>query len=107
MNKRDAWIIWTVYFDSTKSKRLGRKVSRSISVKSPTFEELRKAVERLGLEYEAYPDKRHPASWFEGPHGYVIIKVREGLKKNALLKAIAREIVKNRQEQSSLNKGKA
>lgn len=101
------WVIWTVYFDSTKSRRFGRKIPKSIAIKSPTFEELVRAVERLGFEYEAHPEKRHPASWFEGPQGYVAIKVREGLKKSTVLKAIAKEIIKMRQEQAALKDNRA
>ncbi|WP_069807190.1 signal recognition particle subunit SRP19/SEC65 family protein [Vulcanisaeta thermophila] len=106
MDRRGEWIIWTVYFDSTKSRRLGRKVPRGISVKSPSFDELVKAVERLGLKYEAYPDKKHPASWFEGPPGYVAVKIPEGKKKSVILKEIAKEIIRLRQEQQARGGGK-
>ncbi|WP_243678724.1 signal recognition particle subunit SRP19/SEC65 family protein [Vulcanisaeta distributa] len=34
MDKRDYWIIWTVYFDSSKSRGFGRKVPNSVAVKS-------------------------------------------------------------------------
>jgi signal recognition particle subunit SRP19 len=104
MDKEDYWIIWTVYFDLNKSRRDGRKVPRSIAIKSPTIDELVKAASNLGLEFEVYGDKRHPANWFDGPHGYIAIKKREGLRKRGLVKAIAKELVRIRQQASkSLN----
>lgn len=97
MDKEGYWIVWTVYFDSTKSRGSGRKVPRNLAIKSPTIEELAKAVANLGLEFEVYGDKKHPANWFEGPHGYVAIRKREGLRRRELIKAIARELVRIRQ----------
>ncbi|MCG2863739.1 MAG: signal recognition particle subunit SRP19/SEC65 family protein [Vulcanisaeta sp.] len=100
MDKEGYWIVWTVYFDSTKSRKNGRKVPRSIAVKAPTIDELVKAATNLGLEFEVYNDKKHPASWFEGPYGYIAVKKREGLRKRELIKAIARELVRIRQQAS-------
>lgn len=104
MDKRDYWIIWTVYFDSSKSRGgFGRKVPNSVAVKSPTIDELVKAVSNLGLEFEVYSDKKHPGNWFEGPYGYVAVRKESAIRrfnsinKRRLLMLIARELVKIRQ----------
>ncbi len=97
MDKRDYWIIWAVYFDSSKSRSFGRRVPSSMAVKSPTIEELVKAVSNLGLEFEVYADKKHPSNWFEGPHGYVAVKKRDGINKRRLVLKIAKELIRIRQ----------
>ena len=98
MDKQDYWILWTVYFDANKSRGNGRKVPKSMAVKSPTIDELVKAVSNLGLEFEAYADKKHPSNWFDGPHGYVAVRKRGGLKKRELIKALAKELIRIRQQ---------
>jgi signal recognition particle subunit SRP19 len=97
VDKEGYWIIWAVYFDSSKSRGYGRKVPRSFAVKSPTIDELVKAVSNLGLEFEVYRDKKYPSTWFDGPHGYVAVKKKNGLKKRELIRSIAKELVKIRQ----------
>ncbi|WP_243671416.1 signal recognition particle subunit SRP19/SEC65 family protein [Vulcanisaeta sp. JCM 16161] len=74
-----------------------------MAIRSPTIEELVKAVSNLGLEFEVYSDKKHPSNWFEGPHGYVAVKrdsaVRRfgSINKRRLLTLIARELIRIRQ----------
>ncbi|WP_048056855.1 signal recognition particle subunit SRP19/SEC65 family protein [Vulcanisaeta moutnovskia] len=103
MDKSDYWIIWTVYFDSSRSRGFGRRVPSSMAVRSPTIEELVKAVSNLGLEFEVYGDKKHPSNWFDGPYGYIavrkdsIIKRFGSMNKRRLLMLIAKEIIRIRQ----------
>ncbi len=111
VDRRDYWIIWTVYFDSNKSRGLGRKVPSGIAVKSPTIDELVKAVNNLGLEFEVYGDKKHPSNWFEGPHGYVAVKkdsvIRRfgSISRRKLLMLIAKELNRIRQQSLSQVRG--
>ena len=103
VDRRDYWIIWTVYFDSSKSRGLGRKVPSSVAVKSPTIDELVKAVSNLGLEFEVYSDKKHPGNWFEGPYGYIAVRRDSAIRrfgsinKRRLLMLIAKELARIRQ----------
>ena len=103
VDKRDYWIIWTVYFDSSRSRGFGRKVPSSMAIKSPTIEELVKAVSNLGLEFEVYSDKKHPSNWFEGPYGYVAVRKDSAIRrfgqvnKRRLLLMIAKELIRIRQ----------
>lgn len=105
VDRRDYWIIWTVYFDSSKSRGgFGRKVPSNVAIKSPTIDELVKAISNLGLEFEVYGDKKHPGNWFEGgPYGYVAVRKESAIRrfgsinKRRLLMLIARELVRIRQ----------
>ena len=93
MGRKDYHVIWTVYFDSSRSRNLGRKVSKKLAVKNPTIEDLVKAVEKLGLEFEVFPDKKYPKTWFEDScRGYVIVYKREGLSKTKLLRMISEKL---------------
>lgn len=74
-----------------------------MAVKSPTIDELTKAVSNLGLEFEVYSDKKHPSNWFEGPYGYVAVRKDSAIRrfgsinKRRLLMIIARELIRVRQ----------
>ncbi|WP_243675117.1 signal recognition particle subunit SRP19/SEC65 family protein [Vulcanisaeta distributa] len=91
---------------------LGRKVPSSVAVKSPTIEELTRAVSNLGLEFEVYSDKKHPSNWFEGgPYGYVAVRkdsvIRRfgSINKRRLLMLIARELIRVRQSTQQGGRG--
>jgi len=54
-------VIWPVYFDANRSRKMGRKVPKRLAVPSPRIEELEKALRKLKVEYEvrrgaAYPN---------------------------------------------------
>jgi len=64
MRKKDKIALWPLYFDLTKSRVDGRKVPKNVAVPSPKLDEIRKAVEQLGLQYEIVSDASHPKlSW--------------------------------------------
>ncbi len=104
--RRRGIIIWTVFFDSSRSRNLGRKVPKSLAIKCPTVEELEEAVKELGFEYEVYRDKKYPKTWYlDSCQGYVKIfkKPDMEISRTKLLKTIAeklREIRQRRQMKS-------
>lgn len=61
MRRQKKTILWPVYFDSSKTRKKGRKVSRSNGVPNPKLEELRSAAERLGLKPQGEVKAAHPA----------------------------------------------
>jgi len=64
VRKQDKVILWSVYFDSTKTRAEGRRVPKSLAIPSPKLEEIRKAVEQMGLQPEVVSDAGYPsASW--------------------------------------------
>ena len=62
MRKQNKLVLWPVYFDSTKTRLEGRRVPKSLATPSPKLEEIRKAVERVGLRPEIVTDAAHPSS---------------------------------------------
>jgi len=62
MRKQNEIVLWPVYFDSTKTRLEGRKIPRSLATPSPKLEEIRKAVERVGLQLKVVADAAHPSS---------------------------------------------
>ncbi len=93
MGKKDYYIIWTVYFDASRSRSLGRKVPRRLAVKNPSIEDLVHVLQKLNLEFDVYPEKRYPKTWFEDScKGYVVVYKREDLSKTKLLKMIGEKL---------------
>jgi signal recognition particle subunit SRP19 len=94
MRKKDGYIIWPEYFDSSKPRRW-RRISRSLAVEKPTLEELKEAATRAGFTVTVEPAAKHPSFWFESS-GRILIHATQ--KKNVLVKAIAIQLRKIREE---------
>ncbi|MEM0007514.1 MAG: signal recognition particle subunit SRP19/SEC65 family protein [Candidatus Bathyarchaeia archaeon] len=93
MRKQDKVILWPAYFDSTKTRGEGRKISKSLAVPSPKITELKEAAEKLGLECELVVDVSYPKTpWLKT--GMLLVAKKEA--KNQLLKKIARQLQKIR-----------
>lgn len=88
-------IIWLVYFDASITRKLGRRVPRSLAIEAPTLEELVEACKRLNLSFQVREAAKYPRIWW-GRKGYVIVdKTRP---KGRLLEALALEIRRLRAE---------
>jgi len=61
MRKQNKIVLWPVYFDSTKTRLEGRRVPKSLATPSPKLEEIRKAVEGVGLRHEIVAEAAHPS----------------------------------------------
>lgn len=95
MQKQKKAIVWPVNFDSSKTRKEGRKVPRSVAVSNPNLAELQRAAEQLGLKPEAEVNAAHPAvPWRKTGRIWV---QKSGSKMQTLLK-IAKEIVTIRQQ---------
>lgn len=95
VRKQKKTIIWPVYFDSSKTRREGRKIPKNVTVPNPNLAELQKAAEQLGLKPEPEADVAHPAiPWRKTGRLWIQLK---GAKIPTLLK-IAKEIVSMRQQ---------
>lgn len=62
MRKQNKILLWSVYFDSNKTRNEGRRVPKKLAVSSPKLEELQIAAKKLGLKSEAVFDSAHPSS---------------------------------------------
>ena len=90
VRKQDKIIIWPVHFDSTKTRKDGRRVPKSLSVSSPKILEIKDAVEKLGLEYELVADAGYPKTpWLKT--GMLLLKKNEA--KEQIIRRIAKQLL--------------
>ncbi len=98
MRKQDKVILWPTYFDSTKTRGEGRKISKSLAVPLPKISELKEALEKLGLEHELVPEASYPKTpWLKT--GMLLVAKKE--TKNQILKKIAKQLQKIRSTATS------
>jgi len=55
--------LYPVYFDATRSRAEGRRVSSSVAVKNPLSRDIAQACSQLGLQVLLEPHKFHPKDW--------------------------------------------
>jgi len=102
------YIIWPEYFDSTLTRKLGRRVPKHQGVLHPTVNDIITACRELKFDCEAYEDKKYPRTWYSS-EGYVRVILREGevLSKNELIKLIAGKLAELKSaSRRSLNSSK-
>jgi signal recognition particle subunit SRP19 len=90
MRKKDKVVLWPLYFDSGKSRVEGRKVPKNVAVPSPKLDEIRKAVEQLGLRYEVVSDASHPKLSWQRSGMLVVSKVGS---KTQMVRKVARQLL--------------
>lgn len=75
--------LYPVYFDASRTRAEGRRVSAALAVKNPLAREIANACSRLRLQTLLEPEKIHPKDW-SNPG-----RVKVALKKEAAATAIA------------------
>ncbi|MGB9714151.1 MAG: signal recognition particle subunit SRP19/SEC65 family protein [Candidatus Bathyarchaeales archaeon] len=101
MRKQDKIIIWSAYFDSTKTRGEGRRIPKSLAVPSPKITEIRDAAEKLGLECEVVLDVSYPKTpWLKTG----MLLVRKSEPKDKTIKKIAKNLQKIRSAMQLSNK---
>lgn len=97
MRKQDKAIIWPAYFDQTKTRKQGRRVSKSLAVQSPKVEEITEAAEKLGLRREVAAEAGYPKTpWAKT--GMIMVE-KKGSKEQTI-KKIAKQLMKVRSKLS-------
>jgi signal recognition particle subunit SRP19 len=90
MRKQDKIIIWPVYFDSTKTRKDGRRIPKNLSVPSPKILQIKDAVEKLGLECELVMEAGYPKTpWLKT--GMLLVKKNETKEKT--IRRIAKQLL--------------
>jgi len=93
MRKQDKIVIWPAYFDSTKTRKDGRRIPKSLAMPSPKILEIKGAAEKIGLEYEVVPDAGYPKTpWLKT--GMLLVKKSES--KDQIILRIAKQLLKIR-----------
>ncbi|MEM1506950.1 MAG: signal recognition particle subunit SRP19/SEC65 family protein [Candidatus Bathyarchaeia archaeon] len=92
MRRRDSIVLWPVYFDSTKTRREGRRLPKNLCVPSPSISMLERAVKDLGLSYEISQETVYPRlPWIKT--GCITVK-KGGENKSQVIRRIALELMK-------------
>ena len=93
MRQQDKIIIWPTYFDSTKTRNDGRRVSRNLAVPSPKIIEVKEAAEKLGLTHELVADVGYAKTpWLKT--GMILVKKKDSKGQVVLL--LAQQLIKMR-----------
>ena len=95
MRKQEKVIVWPVYFDQTKTRKNGRRVPKSLTVRHPKIAEVTTAVAKLGLKHEVTLDVGYPKTpWLRT--GMILVE-KEGSKEQVIGR-IANQLLKIRSE---------
>jgi len=90
MRKQNKIVLWPVYFDSTKTRMEGRKVSKSLATPAPKLEEIQKAAERAGLQPEIVADAAHPSVPWQKTG---LLAIPKKGSKTKILREVAKELL--------------
>jgi signal recognition particle subunit SRP19 len=92
LDEDKAWVLWPEYFDSSRTRAAGRKVSKELAVKDPTLEMIVAALKNLGLDYKVEEDKAFPGNW----HAHLgRILVSHSMPKTLLLLKVSQYMVRH------------
>jgi len=98
LKKRDKFVLWPIYFDSTKTRLEGRRVPKNLAVPAPKLIELQEAVKQANLEPEVIVDAEHPSVPWQKTG---IILVPKGDSKTQILRRVAERLFKIRNRSRS------
>ncbi len=94
----DQAIIWPVYFDMNRTRKEGRRIPKNQAVFSPKIAEVKEAADKLGLENEINLEAHFPKMpWLKS--GMLIVQKQEA--KEAIIKKLAKQLVKIKNQQAS------
>lgn len=94
MRQQDRVIMWPSYFDSTRTRKDGRQVAKSLAIPNPNIQEIREAADRLHVVYELVTDISYPKAPWTKTGMLLVEKNKES--KNQIIHKIARHLVKTR-----------
>ncbi|KAF3481057.1 signal recognition particle SEC65 subunit [Arthroderma uncinatum] len=78
--------LYAVYFDRTRTRAEGRRVSRKLAVSNPLAKDILDAAQLLGLNVGFEPDKLHPKDWSNPGRVRVMLKDEDGRPANTNIK---------------------
>ena len=98
MRKLDKAIIWPIYFDAAKTRKDGRRVSKSLAVQSPKIDEIKLAADRLGLRNEIRIEAHFPKSpWAKT--GMLLVEKKEAKEK--IIQKVAKQLIRIKNVQAN------
>jgi len=90
MRAKGKIIVWPVYFDSTKTRSKGRKISKHLAVPNPKLDEIYKAAKSAGFESQVVLDRAYPKTPWRRT-GMLLISKKDGSKLK-ILKEIGKRL---------------
>ena len=93
MRKRDRLVIWLDYFDSSLSRREGRRVPVSIASRNPSLQELVEAARLAGYRVYDAVEASHPKR-HRRRSGYVQVAKLAGKPKTSVVLDIAKALTR-------------
>ena len=98
MKKLDKAIIWPIYFDATRTRKDGRRVPKTLAFQLPKIDELKLAVDRLGLKNEVRPEAHFPKRpWIKS--GMLLVEKKEAKEK--IIQKIAKQLIRIKNVQAN------
>ena len=89
MRKHNKIFLWTIYFDSNKTRNEGRRIAKKLAIPSPKLEELQRVAKKLGLNPEVVFDAAHPSNPWKKTG---LLSLPKTKSKSIVLKKLAKEL---------------
>ena len=99
MRKLDKAIIWPIYFDSSKTRKEGRRVPKNMAVQSPKIAEVKEAADKLGLKNELKLEAHFPKTHWSKT-GMLLVEKNEAKEK--IIQKLAKQLVKIKNQQQTI-----
>jgi len=96
MRKLDKAIIWPIYFDTSKTRKEGRRVPKNLAVQSPRIVELKEATDKIGIRNEIRLEAHFPKTHW-AKNGMLLVEKKEAKEK--IIQKIAKQLVRIRSQQ--------
>ena len=90
------YVIWPSYLDKNLSKKDGRKLPKNLALDHPRFDEIKKALELIGINHQIEKNSKYPKEQGRDDRNLGRFLVEKKFSKNEILKKISKEIRKNR-----------
>ncbi len=88
-------VIWCSYFNQDLSTSQGRRVAKTLALKSPTLRMLSGAAEDVGLSFEIEQEKGFPGRWWEKEGRIIVDTGTTKISKTQIIKKIAKQMRAN------------
>lgn len=95
MRKQEKFIIWSAYFDQTKTRKEGRRVPKTLAVSNPKIADVAMAISQTGLKHELVAEAAYPKTpWLKTG----LIMVEKKGSKEQIIRKIAKQLLKIQSE---------
>ncbi len=93
MQKKGRIVLWPLYFDSTKTRSEGRRVSKKLAVPAPRLEEIQKVAISFGFRPEVVSNTAHPSFPWQKT-GLIVTSKKDS--KTQIIRKIAKKLLESR-----------